>query len=61
MEHFYTIIAVIFTGGGFYFMTNFRIKALEVKVDQQADLKDTITRLDERVKLLIDHFINKKL
>ena len=61
MEHFYTIIAVIFTSGGFYFMTNFRIKALEVKVDQQADLKETITRLDERVKLLIDHFINKKL
>jgi len=61
MEHLYTIIAVIFTGGGFYFMTNHRLRALEIKIDQQADLKETITRLDERVKLLIDHFINKKL
>lgn len=58
-EHIETIIAVLFTGGGFYFLTNFRLANLEKKIEGHSDLKETITRLDERVKLLIDHFIKQ--
>lgn len=54
------ILSVIFTGGGFYFMTNHRLKALETKIEKQADLKESIARLDERLALLINHFIKSK-
>ena len=51
------IVSVLFTGGGFYFLTNHRLKTLERKIEMQNDIKDTLTRLDERVQLLINHFI----
>lgn len=60
MSHIDTVLAVVFTGGGFYFLTNHRLTALEKKMELQTDLKDTIVRLDERVQLLINHFIKEK-
>jgi len=56
-EHMEAIVSVLFTGGGFYFLTNHRLSALEKKIEMQNDIKDTLTRLDERVQLLINHFI----
>ena len=58
-EHIEAIVAVLFSLGGFYWLTNYRLANLEKKVDGHNELKDTITRLDERVKLLIDHFIKQ--
>ena len=60
MSHIDTVLAVVFTGGGFYFLTNHRLTALEKKMELQKYLKDTIVRLDERVQLLINHFIKEK-
>ena len=54
------VLAIIFTGGGFYFLTNHRLKSLEIKIEKQSDLKETIIRLDERVQLLINYFIKEK-
>lgn len=56
-EHMEAIVSVLFTGGGFYFLTNHRLLELEKKMELQNDIKDTLTRLDERVQLLINHFI----
>lgn len=55
-----SILAILFTAGGFYYSTNHRLKALEKKIESTGDLRDMITRLDERVSLLIDHFIKSK-
>ncbi len=55
----YIFLAAIFSGGGFYAATNFRLRSLEEKMKSQNDLKDTLTRLDERVSLLINHFIKE--
>lgn len=56
-----TVIAVLFTAGGFYYSTNHRLKALEKRIESTGDLKEIITRLDERVTLLINHFIKDKI
>ena len=55
------VLSIIFTAGGFYFMTNHRLKSLEIKIEKQGDLKETIIRLDERVQLLINYFIKEKI
>lgn len=51
------LLAAIFTGGGFYAITNHRLNMLEEKMKQQNDVRETLVRLDERVQLLINHFI----
>jgi len=52
-------LAAIFSGGGFYAITNYRLKMLEEKMKQQNDVRETLVRLDERVQLLINHFIKE--
>jgi len=51
------LISVGFIWGSF----NNRIKNLERKNQDDKDIKERLTRIEEQTKILLDHFIKKKL
>jgi len=49
------LISVGFIWGSF----NNRIKTLEKKNNDDKDIKERLTRIEEQTKILLDHFIKK--
>ena len=53
------IISFLISIGFIYGSFNNRIKNLEKKNQDDKDIKERLTRIEEQTKILLDHFIKK--